>query len=134
MKNINKGYDYIAPKNSFLTDLPFGEKYERESKSILEGKDVKVEVKADRLCQKTGNIYVETESRGKDSGIITTDADVWAFCLWKENRGLKDQTYTLVSTKILKKLMTKYPKKAGGDNYTSKGHIMPKEELQNQTI
>ena len=66
MKNINKGYDYIAPKNSFLTDLPFGEKYEREAKSILEGKDVKVEVKADRLCQKTGNVYVETESRGKD--------------------------------------------------------------------
>ena len=30
--------------------------------------------------------------------------------------------------------MTKYPKKLGGDNYTSKGHIMPKEELQNQTI
>ena len=28
MKKINKGYDYIAPKNSFLTDLPFGEKYE----------------------------------------------------------------------------------------------------------
>ncbi len=132
MKNINKGYDYIAPKNSFLTDLPFGEKYERESKSILEGKDVKVEVKADRLCQKTGNIYVETESRGKDSGIITTDADVWAFCLWKENREL--QTYVYISVKILKKLMTKYPKKAGGDNYTSKGHIIPKEDLLNQII
>ena len=132
MKNINKGYDYIAPKNSFLTDLPFGEKYERESKSILEGKDVKVEVKADRLCQKTGNIYVETESRGKDSGIITTDADVWAFCLWKENREL--QTYVYIPVKILKKLMTKYPKKAGGDNYTSKGHIIPKEDLLNQII
>ena len=132
MKNINKGYDYIAPKNSFLTDLPFGEKYERESKSILEGKDIKVEVKADRLCQKTGNVYVETESRGKDSGITTTDADVWAFCLWKENREL--QTYISIPVKILKKLMTKYPKKAGGDNYTSKGHIIPKEDLLNQTI
>ena len=132
MKKINKGYDYIAPKNSFLTDLPFGEKYERESKSILEGKDVKVEVKADRLCQKTGNVYVETESRGKDSGITTTDADVWAFCLWKENREL--QTYVSIPVKILKKLMTKYPKKAGGDNHTSKGHIIPKEDLLNQTI
>ena len=29
MKNINKGYDYVAPKNSFLTDLPFGEKYKQ---------------------------------------------------------------------------------------------------------
>tara|TARA_R100000093_G_C1882520_1_gene54571 strand:- start:146 stop:538 length:393 start_codon:yes stop_codon:yes gene_type:complete len=130
MKNINKGYDFKV-KSSFVTDLPFGEKYEGELKSILEGK---IELKTDRLCQKTGNVFIETQSRGKDSGILTTTADYWAFCLWKENRGLKDQTYTLVSTKILKKLMTKYPKKAGGDNYTSKGHIMPKEELQNQTI
>ena len=130
MKNINKGYDFKV-KSSFVTDLPFGEKYEGELKSILEGK---IELKTDRLCQKTGNVFIETQSRGKDSGILTTTADYWAFCLWKENRGLKDQTYTLVSTKILKKLMTKYPKKAGGDNYTSKGHIMPKEELQDQTI
>ena len=132
MKNINKGYDYIAPKNSFLTDLPFGEKYERESKSILEGKDVKVEVKADRLCQKTGNVYVEIRSRGKPSGITTTDADVWAFCLWKENREL--QTYVSIPVKILKKLMKDYPIKLGGDNYTSKGHIIPKEDLLNQII
>ena len=132
MKNINKGHDYVAPKNSFLTDLPFGEKYERESKSILEGKDVKVEVKADRLCQKTGNVYVEIRSRGKPSGITTTDADVWAFCLWKENREL--QTYVSIPVKILKKLMTKYPIKLGGDNYTSKGHIIPKGDLLNQTI
>ena len=132
MKKINKGYDYIAPKNSFLTDLPFGEKYERESKSILEGKDVKVEVKADRLCQKTGNVYVETESRGKPSGINVTTAKFWGFCLWLEKR--EAQTWVLVPTKILKKLMTKYPIKVGGDNWTSKGHIIPKEDLLNQTI
>ena len=130
MKNINKGYDFKV-KSSFVTDLPFGEKYEGELKSILEGK---IELKTDRLCQKTGNVFIETQSRGKDSGILTTTADYWAFCFWTEKRGLKDQTYTLVSTKILKKLMTKYPKKAGGDNYTSKGHIIPKEDLLTQTI
>ena len=132
MKNINKGHDFIAPKSSFLTDLPFGEKYEGEAKSILEGKDVKVEVKADRLCQKTGNVYVETESRGKDSGITTTDADYWTFCLWSEKR--EAQTYVSIPVKILKKLMKDYPIKVGGDNYTSKGHIIPKEDLLNQTI
>ena len=132
MKKINKGYDYVAPKNSFLTDLPFGEKYERESKSILEGKDVKVEVKADRLCQKTGNVYVETESRGKPSGITTTESDMWTFCLLKENR--ERQIYVSLPTKILKKLMKDYPIKVGGDNYTSKGHIIPKGDLLNLTI
>ena len=30
--------------------------------------------------------------------------------------------------------MTKYPIKLGGDNWTSKGHIIPKEDLLNQTI
>ena len=130
MKNINKGYDFKV-KSSFVNDLPFGEKYEEELKSILEGK---IELKTDRLCQKTGNVFIETQSRGKDSGILTTTADYWAFCLWKENRGLKDQTYTLVSTKILKKLMTNYPIKKGGDNWTSKGYIIPKGDLLNQTI
>jgi hypothetical protein len=131
MNNINKGHDFVAPKSSFLTDLPFGEKYEREAKSILEGKDVKVEVKADRLCQKTGNVYVEIRSRGKPSGITTTDADVWVFCLWKENR--ERQTFVSISVEILKQLMLKYPIKVGGDNYTSEGHIVPKEVLLNQT-
>ena len=128
MKNINKKYDFKA-KSSFVNDLPFGEKHEGELKLAIEGE---IEAKADRLCQKTHNVYVETESRGKDSGITTTDADVWAFCLWKENREL--QTYVSIPVKILKKLMTKYPKKAGGDNYTSKGYIIPKEDLLNQTI
>jgi hypothetical protein len=57
---------------------------------------------------------------------------MWSFCLWKENR--ERQIYISIPTKILKKLMTKYPIKAGGDNYTSKGHIIPKEDLLNQTI
>ena len=128
MKKKNNKFD-INVKSNFVNDLPFGEKHEDDLKLAIEGE---IEAKADRLCQKTGNVYVETESRGKDSGITTTDADVWAFCLWKENREL--QTYVSIPVKILKKLMTKYPKKAGGDNYTSKGHIIPKEDLLNQTI
>ena len=128
MNNINKGYDFKV-KSSFVNDLPFGEKYERELKSTLEGK---IELKTDRLCQKTGNVFIETESRGKKSGINTTKADSWAFCLWKENR--EDQTYVIISVKTLKELMKKYPIKLGGDNWTSKGYIIPKEDLLNQTI
>jgi len=30
--------------------------------------------------------------------------------------------------------MVKYPIKKGGDNYTSKGHIIPKEKLLNLSI
>ena len=32
-------------------------------------------------------------------------------------------------TKLLKKLMKKYPIKNGGDNWEARGHIIPKEAL-----
>ena len=128
MKNKNNKFD-MNVKSNFVNDLQFGEKHEDELKLAIEGE---IEAKADRLCQKTGNVYVETESRGKPSGINVTTAKFWGFCLWLEKR--EAQTWVLIPTKILKKLMTKYPKKAGGDNHTSKGHIIPKGDLLNQTI
>ena len=128
MKNKNNKFD-MNVKSNFVNDLQFGEKHEDELKLAIEGE---IEAKADRLCQKTGNVYVETESRGKPSGINVTTAKFWGFCLWLEKR--EAQTWVIIPTKILKKLMTKYPIKLGGDNLTSKGHIIPKEDLLNQTI
>ena len=128
MKKKNSKFDFEA-KSNFVNDLPFGEKYEDELKVALDGQ---MECKADRLCQKTGNVYVETRSRGKPSGINVTTAKYWAFCLWVEER--EAQTWVIVPTKILKKLMTNYPIKKGGDNWTSKGYIIPKGDLLNQTI
>ena len=43
----------------------------------------------------------------------------------------KDQVWVLIPTKILKKLMKKFPIKAGGDNWESKGHIVPKKHYYN---
>lgn len=108
----------------FDKDLKFGQQYENEFQEAVEGK---VECKTDRLCQKTGNVYIETESRGKPSGINTTKSRNYAVCLWTEKR--TDQVWVLIPTKHLKKLMVKFPIKKGGDNWTSKGHIIPKEQL-----
>ena len=44
--------------------LEFGEKYENEFQKIIESKQI--EVKTDRVCQRTGNVFVEFESRGKE--------------------------------------------------------------------
>jgi len=38
MKKINKGHDIFVPKSSFVTDLPFGQKYEKEFKDVMYGK------------------------------------------------------------------------------------------------
>ena len=115
--------------NKFDLDLKFGQSKENELQVAIEGK---VECKADRLTVKTGNLFLEIESRGKPSGIHTTKSKYYAICLWVEKR--KDQTWVLVPTKILKKLMKSYPIKAGGDRWTSRGHIIPKEDLLNLII
>ena len=129
LKQGRIGVIHTKAKPDFDKDLKFGEKYENEFQEAVEGK---VECKTDRLCQKTGNVYIEIESRGKPSGIHTTKSKYYAICLWVEKR--KDQTWVLVPTKILKKLMKSYPVKAGGDRWTSRGHIIPKEDLLNLII
>ena len=59
--------------------LEFGEKYENELQKILESKQI--EIKTDRITQRTGNVFVEFESRGKESGILKTTALYWVFCI-----------------------------------------------------
>ena len=107
--------------------LEFGEKYENEFQKIIEGK--KIEVKTDRIAQRSPNVFVEYESRGKESGLSTTTADYWVYCLWTEVR--KKQTYVFIPTDRLKKIIKegKYKETRGGDNLTSKGYLVPKADL-----
>ncbi len=107
--------------------LEFGEKYENEFQKIVESKQL--EIKTDKICQRTGNVFVEFESRGKDSGLATTTAVYWVYCLWSEVR--KEQTYVFIPTRRLKKLIKQgnYKEMRGGDNWTSKGYLIPKEDL-----
>ena len=119
------GVIHTKARPHFDLDLKFGQEKENELQEIFNNK--LVEVKTDRVCQKTGNVFVEIEYNGKPSGIMNTKAIYFAFCLWKEER--KDQVWVLIPTKILKKLMKKFPIKSGGDNWESKGHCVPKEAL-----
>lgn len=60
---------------------------EEKTMGIIDGlKSGRAETKTDYLALKTGNVYVEYSCRWEDgvwhdSGILTTDADVWVFCL-----------------------------------------------------
>ena len=113
----------------FDLDLKFGQQKEDEFKKEVEGQ---LECKVDRLCQKTGNVFIEFEDAGKPSGISKTTAAYYAIALYKKER--KKQIWVLIPTEILKKLMVKYPVKSGGDNWEAKGHIIPKEDLLNYEI
>ena len=112
--------------NRFDLDLQFGKKYENEFQRIIEGQ---VECKCDRIWHRTGNVYIETESRGKLSGINVTTAKNYTFCLYSKDRPDADQIWLVVPTHLLKIFIKDYPIKSGGDNFTSKGHIVPAKDL-----
>ena len=115
---------------NFDLDLKFGQDKENELIKIF--KEEKVECKTDKLCQKTGNVFVEFEDAGRASGISITKATYYAFCLFKPER--KCHIWVLIPTEILKKLMKKYPVKSGGDNWEARGHIIPKQDLLNYEL
>ena len=109
--------------NDFKYDLKVGQIKEEELGKILSEK--RIEVKYDLQALDTGNVYVEYESRGKKSGISTSEAEFYCFAF--------GDTFHLIETKLLKSRCRKYINtnrdKRGGDNNTSKGILLPIKEL-----
>jgi len=108
--------------NDFSHDLEIGQIGEKALGNILENK--KVEVKTDFIAQRTGNVFVEYESRGKPSGIAKSQADYWCFVL-------SNHQIVLITSEKLKEIARKHLGKSvlGGDNNTSKGVLVPVKEL-----
>ena len=111
--------------SDFRFDLLVGNEVEGQLGLILNGK--RIEVKSDKRAHKTGQFFVEYESRGKRSGIATTQADYYCF----EVRGIS----ILVSVPTLKIIARKYigteRDVKGGDSNTSKGILLPILDLLN---
>ena len=111
--------------NDFAFDLIVGQMAEKELAAVLQ--DKRIEVKSDKRAHKTGQFFVEYESRGKRSGIATTQADYYCF----EVRGI----FILVSVPTLKIIARKYigteRDVKGGDSNTSKGILLPILDLLN---
>lgn len=109
--------------SDFRFDLLVGNEVEGQLGLILNGK--RIEVKSDKLAHKILNVFVEYESRGKRSGISTTQADYYCF----EVQG----TFILITVPRLKIIARKYigTKRdiRGGDENTSKGILLPITDL-----
>lgn len=106
----------------FDLDLKEGQYSENElSKALSFGK---VEVKRDKKCADTGNLFVEYRYKGFASGISVSTADYWAFeyC---------DGNWLLVPLERLKTLARRAFSegriKAGGDYNRSIGVLIPIE-------
>jgi hypothetical protein len=78
--------------NDFKYDLKVGQVKEEELGNILNSSTI--EVKYDLKALKTGNVYVEYFSRGKQSGISKSKADYYCFAF--------GETFHLIKTSDLK--------------------------------
>ena len=98
--------------NDFKFDLQVGQTFENQLGELF---NKKVEVKRDFRC-------LEYESRGKPSGIATSEADY--YCFW-----FSDVHCVIIKTDKLKEHCRKWigtnRDVLGGDNDTSKGILLP---------
>lgn len=112
----------MKSNSDFRYDLEVGVGYENKLAGVLGLEKERVEVKRDFKATSTGNIFVEYMSRGKKSGISTSDAE-W-YCYW-----LSEEHLIFVTTKMLKALCRPYLNTrrdvVGGDSNTSKGILLP---------
>ena len=131
---------------SFGKDLEFGREFERKALDYFEHTsyefapnrcfkdyDIKldgkttIEVKADRLAHKTGNVVIEYQCNGKPSGIESTRADFWLYFIDKTN-----EVYRFRPTEIKEFICKLNPRSVkGGDGYRSRMYIVPKKAMSN---
>ena len=122
--NIKKLKESDFSVTKFTKDLSYGKKHEKLVMKSMEN----FELKTDRMAHKTGNVYVEFQSRGKDSGIRTSKSDTWIFkIVSKGDRHLFSIQIPL--TRLKKLVSTDYRVVPGGDNLTSRGYLVPLTDL-----
>ncbi len=114
----------------FDIDLAYGQVFESKVADMLQSK--KIEVKTERgMWQRTRNIAVEFESRGKPSGIATTEADYWFHNLAKDNEVICTLVFPVsVLRSYIESAQPRIVK--GGDDMTSKLYLINLSELMKQ--
>ena len=109
--------------SDFRYDLKEG-KLKGETKFHKMLSDSTIEVKFDRKTRETGNVYIEYESRGKKSGIRTTQADYWTYFVQDE------MCLTIPTQRLKEKIIKLKPRKVkGGDKDSSMGFLIKLTDL-----
>ena len=89
------------------------------------GSKTLVEVKADFMAKKTGNVAIECECNGKQSGITATKADVWAIFAVRRNGAFSAHDCYIVPTRELTDIASRCRCVRGGDGYRARMHLVP---------
>lgn len=108
----------------FDLDLRQGKLREGALGKLLAATAKTVEVKSDRKCRNSGNLFVEYRQKGRPSGIATTTADYWAFEFDVDN-------WLIVPTEKLRQIARKIYRRSprnrvhGGDFDQYEGVLLP---------
>ena len=86
-----------------------------------------VEVKCDRRANETGNFFIEYYSRGKDSGIATSEADIWVLTVYATGEHLA------ITKEDLLEMCKGAKSVAGGDHNTSRGYLVKVHKVRENT-
>ena len=121
--------DYTS---KFDIDLKFGEEFEYSLARILS--IGKVEIKTERdQWKKTGNIAIEYSYKGHDSGLKSTESDIWVHNLVKDDEIYCSLFFPIDKLKQLCNKMPKFPVH-GGDNMDSKMLLLNLRRLIDELI
>lgn len=134
----------------FHEDLAFGKRYEKKTLLLFDydryeqsvgcesGYDlvfymknyekIKVEVKADRLAVKTGNLAIEYECNNKPSGINITTAHQYVYYI------IGTKIIYQIEVETLKWLCKGCKTVCGGDGYRSKMYLLPMDRMTNYIV
>ena len=124
----DKGYTHIKDGNYKKKCLEY---------DIIMSKDdieTKIEVKADRLAKKTGNIYIEYMCNKKLSGISTSKSDIYVYYIINDD---KDYNAYIIPTIELKEMIDAkayFKKISGGDGFRSKGYLFKLSNLSKYKV
>jgi len=129
---LNESKD-IKELKKFDIDLEFGKQWEKHIDDLFTGvKTCEVKTERDQWA-KTGNICIETESYGKPSGLASTEAEIWAHNLVKDNEVV---CTLLFKTDTLRDIVDKMKPRTvyGGDNKASKLHLVALRNLIDELL
>lgn len=119
---------FAPAKSKFDIDLQYGNMGEQMVAEVL--LKSKLECKRDRKTWHTGNIAVEFESRGKPSGLATTEADWWVFIIEDEsNHPMMLFVHVDKLKEICRTIYKQQGWNYGGDDNTSKMVLVKLSEL-----
>ena len=114
--------------SDFRYDLEVGKTGEKVVAEILEGDTTEVKSEIDKW-KETRNVFIEFKSRGKLSGIATTESKWWSTNFYYKDKLKYNITILTDDLKKMVLVKDKYRIVRGGDSNTSKGFLVPIEDF-----